>query len=266
MGANSNIRKDKWAIMMSISFLFHIAVFSTVFFVPQSTSLYPSVKGKVCYVELVGPLQKKKKETKATAVNKGKKRSRALKTETRRVIGKRKKTTRIVAKRVSPLAKKTKVKDFSTSELIDRAISRVETKPVKEEKREVVQYQEYLEKDGVGAPEVKSGENVRVSPLIGKIIQIYKLEMERAIKENWAYPVSLLNLKEENMPEAIIILVVRSDGKIMKTRFKKRSNNHLFDGSVLKAIEKADPLPKFPPGYRKSSDEVEINFSLKDFI
>jgi hypothetical protein len=31
-------------------------------------------------------------------------------------------------------------------------------------------------------------------------------------------------------------------------------------------LERSDPLPKFPPGYKKSSEELEIRFSLKDLI
>ena len=93
------------------------------------------------------------------------------------------------------------------------------------------------------------------------------MEIESTIKNNWSYPVALLNLKRgEKIPEAVIILTVRSDGKILKTRFKRRSKDTLFDDSVLKAIEKSDPLPEFPPSYWKSYDEIEINFSLKDLV
>ena len=92
------------------------------------------------------------------------------------------------------------------------------------------------------------------------------MEIESTIKNNWSYPVALLNLKRGKIPEAVIILTVRSDGKILKTRFKRKSKNTLFDDSVLKAIERSDPLPEFPPGYWKSYDEIEINFSLKDLV
>ncbi len=95
---------------------------------------------------------------------------------------------------------------------------------------------------------------------------LYQMEIEYAIKSNWSYPVALLDLKMGKMPESVVVLTVRSDGKILKTQFKKRSQNPLFDDSVLKAIEKSDPLPGFPDGYRKSYDEVEINFSLRDLV
>jgi colicin import membrane protein len=50
----------------------------------------------------------------------------------------------------------------------------------------------------------------------------------------------------------------------MKTRFDKRSTDVLFDESVSKAIERSNPLPPFPEGYRKTNEELEINFNLKD--
>ncbi len=101
---------------------------------------------------------------------------------------------------------------------------------------------------------------------IAKDIQLYQMEIESAIKSNWSYPVALLNLKREKIPEAVILVTVRSDGKILKTLFKRRSHNALFDDSVLEAIEKSDPLPGFPPDYGKSHEEVEINFNLKDLL
>jgi len=50
----------------------------------------------------------------------------------------------------------------------------------------------------------------------------------------------------------------------MPLRFKERSGDTIFDQSVLKAVEKSDPLPPFPEGYIKSYDDIEITFNLKD--
>jgi colicin import membrane protein len=58
--------------------------------------------------------------------------------------------------------------------------------------------------------------------------------------------------------------MVKRDGSILKTEIKKRSSDDMFDQSVIKAIERSDPLPPFPEGYRKSYDEIEINFNLKE--
>ena len=57
---------------------------------------------------------------------------------------------------------------------------------------------------------------------------------------------------------------VSAQGKILDKQFKKRSSNAVFDQSVLKAIERSDPLPPFPEGYVRRYDEIEINFNLRE--
>jgi len=58
--------------------------------------------------------------------------------------------------------------------------------------------------------------------------------------------------------------VVKSDGSIGKTTLKKRSASPIFDDSVIKAVERSNPLPPFPEGYKRSQDEFVFNFNLKD--
>jgi colicin import membrane protein len=64
--------------------------------------------------------------------------------------------------------------------------------------------------------------------------------------------------------EAVVVIMVKSDGSIMKTRFEKRSASPIFDDSVIKAVERSNPLPPFPEGYKVSYDEIRFNFNLKD--
>ena len=87
------------------------------------------------------------------------------------------------------------------------------------------------------------------------------MEVEGWIKGNWSYPVAIHNKKGL---EAIVIVKAKKDGTILKSWFQKRANDAIFDQSVLKAIERSNPLPPFPEGYRKSSDEFEIHFNLKE--
>ena len=92
-------------------------------------------------------------------------------------------------------------------------------------------------------------------------MQIYRLEIEDVIKGNWSYPVALNGRADL---EAVIILLVRNNGSIENTRFEKKSRNTLFDESVLKAIDRSDPLPSFPKGYNKTHEEFVITFNLAD--
>ena len=305
--ANSGLREDRWVQMMALSFCLHLAVFSTALFIPQPTINYPSLEERVYHVELVGSPSKVRagaigsqsgagSRTKARGVARRKGTSHILEDKTQRIAVKKKRTAPIVAKRVSPESiAKDRNKSLPPSELIDRAISKIERK-VEEEKpnhlqKTLSEIERRVAKEKAGRPEKTPGKLDKsggdssalfrvekkgglsglstlsgMSSGIGKGIQLYQMEIESAIKNNWSYPVALVNLKREKIPEAVILVTVRSDGKILKTRFKRRSENALFDDSVLKAIEKSDPLPGFPPGYRKSHEEVEINFSLKDLM
>ncbi len=286
---NSSFKEERWVRMMALSFCFHLVIFSTFLFAPQTKIHFPSMEERVYHVELVGPpsgVESGVKGKGAANIAKRKDKSHIVKTKTRRIAVKKKKAVSVLAKRVSskPIARERK-KNFSTSELVDRAISKIEKK-VKEKKTDdlekaLSQIERKVKQDKTSRPEKildKPEEGIKtvskggkggifgMSSGIGKGIQLYQMKIEDAIKNNWSYPVALIDIKSKKPPEAIIIVTVRSDGKILKAWFRKKSNNPLFDDSVLKAIERSDPLPKFPPGYLKSYDEVEINFSLKDLI
>ena len=262
---NSGVKEERWVWMMALSFCFHISVLSITLFIPQTAIPFPSIEERVYHVELVGSPSGVGSGAKARGVAK-RKTSHIFDAKTRRIAVKKKKTALIVAKRVSPIAPE-RNKAYPPSELIDSAISKIERR-VKEEKP--TQPEKILDKIERDTKDLFKGEKGGISgtsSYTGATIQLYQMEIESTIKNNWSYPVALLNLKRgEKIPEAVIILTVRSDGKILKTRFKRRSKDTLFDDSVLKSIERSDPLPEFPPSYWKSYDEIEINFSLKDLV
>jgi len=262
---NSGFREERWLRMMTLSLCFHLAVFSTVLFIPKTTVRYPSIEGRVYDVELVGPPSGVGSGVKERGIAKGKETSRILDGKTRRIALKRKKA--------------------SPSELIDKAISKIERKAEEEETNHLektlyeiertvkdektLDYEKVLDRPEGDSKDLVKGERGGIfgmSSDIGTVLKLYQMEIEDIVKSNWSYPVALLNLERGKIPEAVVIVTVRSDGKILKTWFKRRSKNPLFDDSVLKAIERSDPLPGFPHGYRRSYDEVEINFSLKDLV
>ncbi len=283
---NSGVKEDRWVWMMALSFCFHLTILSTTLFIPQTAIPFPSIEERIYHVELVGPPSGVRsgaikspsgvgRGTKARGVAK-RKTSHIFNAKTRRIAIKKKRTALIVAKRVSAVAPE-RNNFYSPSELIDRAISKIE-RSVKEEKP--IQPEKILDKFKGDTEDLFKGKEGRISGIskgekggisgtssyTGATIQLYQMEIESTVKNNWSYPVALLNLKRGKIPEAVIIVTVRSDGKIEKWRFKRRSHNPLFDESVRKAIERSDPLPGFPPGYWKRKDEIEINFSLKDLV
>ncbi|MFC1825295.1 energy transducer TonB [Thermodesulfobacteriota bacterium] len=161
---------------------------------------------------------------------------------------------RTVQKKAAP-AKKPKV---SSTKMIDKAISRIKAKVKSEDRSHVARAISKLENKVEGSPSTG-----RTGGLPGGGIQlrIYQADVENQIKSNWSYPVAL---EKRSDLEAIVIVMVKNDGTILKTRFEKKSADAMFDQSVIRAVERSDPLPPFPEGYRKSYDEIQITFNLKE--
>ena len=276
---NGGFGEERWVRMLVLSFLFHLVVFSTVLFVPKNGTRYPSLRDRVYQVELVGPPSREsvRGSQPGGAAVKGKKATKVLRSKTQRIPVKKKVKVPVLAKKVSPkLKEKPEKSTASSAGLIEEALSRIERKVTEEEKvqqtatatptpTEGIENGRSEEEGAIPAQGGGAGGSGAFSEA-GKVIALYQMEIEYTIKDNWSYPVALVNMKQGNGPEAVVSLTVRNDGKIMKHSFKKRSDDVLFDDSVLKAIEKSDPLPPFPPGYKKSYDEVEISFSLKDLV
>ena len=248
--------------MVLVSFVFHLAVFSTILFVPDT---FPtrSVDGVVYEVNLVelppGRDQKShassptQKETTGTPLLKKDTPAKPIKIE------EKEKKPLVIAKRTVEKKPETiKEPETSSSELIDKAISKIQTKVKTEERNPLERAISQIEskvKDsgGSGFPGGQPGGGIGM--------RIYQAEVEERIKSNWSYPVAL-QTKEEL--EAIVVLMVKREGKISNMEMQKRSGNTIFDQSVLRAIERSDPLPPFPEGYMRSYDEIEIRFNLKE--
>jgi colicin import membrane protein len=276
---SENLMKMRWSPMVILSVAFHLAVFFSILFIPESLPARRSFDGVVYEVNLVempggGMPSERKGAPAGQKAERGAKAVPVVKNEAPAkripVAPKREEKPVVIAKKTldkpAPPAEKPKV---SPSELLDKAISKIESK---------VKSDEHLDR-ALAKLESKAGESKSDPESAagggspgggypgggtpgGAVMQIYQAEVESLIKSNWHYPVALDNQKDL---EAIAVLQVRSDGTIMKSRFDKRSQNVLFDESVLKAIERSNPLPPFPESYRVSHEEFEIKFNLKDF-
>jgi colicin import membrane protein len=246
-----------------LSVVFHLAVFSSILFIPDSYSARRSFDGMVYEVNLVEmpggggaktmggtppkPEAVSKPDTQAKRIEEVPKREekpvviakKTLEKETPPVEKPKENPADILNKALSNIEKKVK-----TEEHLDKALANLENRAGGRNR-------------GTGQPGGTGGGG----PPGGLAIDIYRAEVTNLIKRNWNYPSALESGKN---PEAIVVLMVKSDGAIVKTRLEKRSADALFDESVLKAIERSNPLPPFPEGYRMTHDEFEINFNLKD--
>jgi colicin import membrane protein len=249
--------------MIGVSAAFHIVVLAVLLFAPGSFPKRPfeAVFYEIDLVEMPAtraaqsrPASRPAPKSKATAAlpkeAKAKRITTVKKGDKPLTIAKR-----TIAKRKAPPVAKPKA---SPSKLIDKAISRIERKVKTDTSTHIDQAIAKLE--GQARQRPASGIGNRKSG-VGISIRIYQIEVENRIKQNWSYPVAMGGRSDF---EAIVVVKVKRDGKILDKQFKKRSSNAVFDQSVLKAIERSDPLPPFPEGYVRRHDEIEINFNLRE--
>ncbi len=267
--------QPNWKKMFLLSFLIHLGVFSLVFFVPESAPTR-SLRGVIYEVNLVELPRKAGTGRPVVRKDTRSKKGVTLHTKKRRVrrIGKIKAKEKavIIAKKVVKRKRKRarKLKAHS-HKVLEQALAKLEKK-VKQAKREdeeservdkaISKIEEQMKREE--APGARPGGGTG-GPPSGLTIQIYKMEVESRIKSNWAYPVGIANENKRKGLEAIVILTVQRDGTISEYRFKKRSKDPFFDESVTKAIERSNPLPPFPEGFLKTTEEIEINFNLSEF-
>lgn len=86
----------------------------------------------------------------------------------------------------------------------------------------------------------------------------YFRQLDERIRSNWTVPEHTLR-EAENLMVQLRILIERN-GVVSHVRMEKTSGNRYFDESVLRAINKASPLPVPPEELRGGEDHYEVGF------
>ena len=60
--------------------------------------------------------------------------------------------------------------------------------------------------------------------------------------------------------ETVVVLTIRADGSVVRKIIEKKSKDPFFDQFVMKTLQKAVPLPRFPKLMPQSSIEVGLRF------
>jgi len=283
---------QRWTGGVVVSLFFHVLIFSLILFVPESMPTRRIGGPGVYEVNLVemptlgrpaaGPPAPVAKAEKEVSSPKPAPAARRIAPppppeEKAVVISKRVVERKQEEKKEAPKPPKPEV---SPSKLIDGAIAKIEKK-VKTEQTDhlanalskvegkvkaqntdhLARALSQIEGRAQGEGQGSSGEGGTET---GITMRMYQLAVEEQIKSNWSYPVALTDPKKRKDLQAIVIVKVQQDGTVLKSWFKERSASSIFDGSVLKAIERSDPLPPFPEGYKKTSEEFEIRFDLSE--
>ncbi|MFO7784270.1 MAG: TonB family protein [Thermodesulfobacteriota bacterium] len=279
----------RWSPVIILSVLFHAALISLIFFVPESLSIRtPGPPGVVYEVQLVdmpgppagsgesAPAAKEASPPSTPEPKKDPDRPALVQAPepTKRIseIEREEKPVVVAKKTVKEKTTPVKKPEVSPSERIDQAISRIDRK-VKSEvappkspetrgdhlERAMADLQSRAGRQP-GAVQGGTGGGGR-GGFLGTAMQIYRARVQEHITANWSYPAAL---QSRGNPEATILLRVQRDGTITSSRLVKRSTNSVFDDSVLRAVERSDPLPPFPESYKMSREEFEIRFTLKE--
>ena len=273
---SDKLMEPKWGTMLIFSIFLHLIIFSTILFFPESIPTR-KIRGTVYEVNLVEMPDKRQAWTKAkprssiskvkTVSKKAAKAKRISKTKKKKkpaVIAKRtlkkqkKKKPAVIAKRTLKKQKQKKPKK-SSSRLLEEAVSKIERKVKAGKGKDPLDQAISRLKTNLKKGDKKGSAGGYAESGIG--MMMYRIKVESWIKSNWSYPVALSSRK--NL-EAVIVIRVKSNGAILKSFFTKRSLNSIFDSSVLKAIERSDPIPPFPQGHLKRSEEFEITFNLNE--
>jgi len=263
--------EPKWAGVIFLSLLLHMGILSLLFFTPDPFSARKMSGPTVYEVNLVSlptakpkaPAKTVQSESAAKVLPTPKetvaaKRISAPPVEKKPVIiGKRTVERKKAVPKTPPKPAKPKV---SPTKLIDQAVAKIKRNARTQKKdqhldRAISKIEKNVGKSGMGG----SG-----GPMEGFAIRIYQMEVEERIKSNWQYPVNLTSPSKRKDLVATVVVKVNQDGTILKSWFMDRSGNGIFDASVMKAVDRSNPLPPFPEGYNKRQDEVEVRFNLSE--
>jgi colicin import membrane protein len=259
-----------WTSGVVISLLFHLILFSLVLFVPESMPTRTMSGPPIYEVDLVEmPSSRPAAASRASVKTPAKEVAAPKEALVARRIAPPppEKKPVVIGKRVVERKKEEKKEPkkptkptVSPSQLIDKAISKIDKKVKSQNTDHLAKAMSQIERrvQTTDTDVPRSG-----GPVEGIAIRMYQLAVEEQIKSNWSYPVALMDAKKKGM-EAIVLVTVRYDGTVIRSSIKKRSASPIFDESVMKAIERSDPLPPFPEGYKRSSDEIEIRFDLSE--
>ncbi len=247
----------KWGKMFLVSLALHLVIFAMILFVPEPSAT-KKIRGIVYEVNLVDmPRGKRSTVLSRPKAKSGKRLSSPAKSSSSKRLSRSKSKAKpvVISKRtVKTKARRLKLPEDTSKIHVDQALEKIKKKVENGMDNGTEQAVSRLE-----APVIASGGGQSSGRTEGITIHLYKLDVYETIKRNWSYPA-----QDDKGLAAIVELTVKNSGIILKTRMTQSSGNERFDKSVLKAIKLSDPLPVFPEGYRKTHEEIEINFNLSE--
>lgn len=183
-----------------------------------------------------------------------------------------------LAKREVNLPKPKEEVQKETKRTLDEALTAIKERVKKEEEerahlREALQKlgaSKALEKDlkfsGSGQDTGNISSGIGVGGSGGLAMDVYRAQITNLIWSNWNFPANLYEESRLLKLEAVVRLLVERSGKILEYKVIKRSNDGTFDNSIIRAIEKSNPLPPFPESYQYPKQEIDVIFNVRELI
>ncbi len=172
----------------------------------------------------------------------------------------RKKTTVSKTKRIlvakKPAIKKTAIrKKRPAARKNEPDLSQIRRKLAKEKREKAVsQIKNRLAKEKPVRP--TAALSVAGSYQLNRYAELLKAK----ITDNWKLPELLLKEKLT----ATIAITIDASGRLVSQQPEKMSGNQLFDDSIIKAIARSAPFPRFPPAMSKDQEEFVLTFDPND--
>lgn len=275
--------------MLTLSFLFHFIVFLPLFVVSMKRStviIYSPVYSvdlvesprKARTAKKVAPLKsnnkaadRKKKENLKKREMEALQRELALlqkkKTlDEQKVMAelhakvealKAKKSEELLSERMSKLEERVKEKE-KTDKLIDDIQKKLAAlKESRDSRAEESASREAAERSE------RSGAVEKNALLISPAVKAYLNVLDEMVRRAWNIPRALLDNKMDLMVQLRII--IEQDGGVSSIVVERPSGKRVFDESVLRAINKAAPLPVPPESLREGKDYYEVGFRFHYF-
>ncbi len=277
---NANKNYQPIVITYIVSAAFHLVVFGILIFVPgysPARKWSPSVvnvnlvslpaPGPVSPPAIQAEPEAPVEKIEPTKVEKVQEPVEPIPVEPAPVVVEKKSVKKVsISKKKRPFKpkKSLKKKTYKASKIIKSAIDKIEKKAAKAVRKKPDPLAKAMsnlrKKIAQGRPASSGGTG---SGGGGKRaleqMDIYKIEIAYQIQKNWAFSTQLSG--DQKDLEVRLLIKIMSQGEIREIDFETKSGNTYFDESAYKAVQKSNPLPPLPRGFRRPFFVVGLRFT-----
>ena len=292
--AGEDLQRD-FKKMLTLSLLFHLLIFLPLFLISMKRSTI-IIYSSVYTVDLVEPPGKSKARKEEVEMKEARVREEKKKSEL-----KRKKEMEALQEKLELLQKKKvfeeqkamadlsarveALKAKKSREILSDRVKQMEEKARQEEKAREKEKTENLIDDiqkklaalrksrnnrqggsvnrEPGNTPTHGGLSGREALLMSPAVKAYLNVLDETVRGAWNVPRALIDNREDLMVQ--LRITIEENGDISSIIVERPSGNRPFDESVLRAINKAAPLPVPPESLKEGKDYYEVGFRFHYF-